>query len=236
MTLNCLCRTAKPNPECVRQVAFRLAPAGSGQEKGRRPLDVCDRSRRPDGGRLHDPEEATPVRNTISSGDRESVDLRGEAQVDSHVPIRQGPCDGRPPSRFTAPNIRPVPGNGGPDDVVMRGGRTYWTGMTAMTENVDLSPVAILAGIGSLDRRSLCALIAALEEAGMVSVAAEAIRLPAGKLGIEIRQMAEAASEAADTLSASDQEDHALRHRLWRRINDSLNVKDVAPLSQGNRV
>ena len=103
--------------------------------------------------------------------------------------------------------------------------------MTTMTENVDLSPVAILAGIGSLDRRSLCALIAALEEAGMVSVAKEAIRLPAGKLGIEIRQMAEAASEAADALSTSDQEDHALRHRLWRQINDSLNVKDVAPLS-----
>ena len=113
----------------------------------------------------------------------------------------------------------------------MRGGRTYSTGMTTMTENVDLSPVAILAGVGSLDRRSLCALIAALEKADMASVAAEAIRLPAGKLGIEIRQMAEAASEVADTLSTSDQEDHALRHRLWRRINDSLNVKDVAPLS-----
>ncbi len=113
----------------------------------------------------------------------------------------------------------------------MRGGRTYWTSMTPMTENVNLSPVAILAGIGSLDRRSLCALIAALEKADMVSVAAEAIRLPAGKLGIEIRQMAEAASEGADALSTSDQEDHALQHRLWRQINDSLNVTDVAPLS-----
>lgn len=103
--------------------------------------------------------------------------------------------------------------------------------MTTRSENVKISPLAILAGIGSLDRRSLCTLIATLEAADMTSVAAEAVRLPAGKLGFEIKQMADAANEAGDALSSSDHEDHALRHRLWRRICDALNVKGVAPLS-----
>ena len=103
--------------------------------------------------------------------------------------------------------------------------------MTTKTENVQISPVAVLAGIGILDRRSLCTLIAILEKASMISIAAEAVRVPAGKLGVEIKQMADAANDAAEAFFRSDQNDHVLRHRLWRRINDFLNIKDVAPLS-----
>ena len=113
----------------------------------------------------------------------------------------------------------------------MHGGRTYWAGMTTRPENVQISPLAVLAGIGSLDRRSLCTLIASLERVDMISIAAESIRLPAGKLGIEIEHMAVAANEAAEALSKSDHKDHVLRHRLWRRINDSLKIEDAAPLS-----
>ena len=127
---------------------------------------------------------------------------------------------GSPTPALTRNRMLPLPHD--PGLVVMHGGQAYWADMT--TDDVQISPVSVLAGIGSLERRSLCTLIATLEKADMVSVAAEAIRLSAGKLGVEIKQMAEAASEAAEALFLSDQRDHALRHRLWRRINDSLNI------------
>ncbi|MDE2790498.1 MAG: hypothetical protein OXI81_08760 [Paracoccaceae bacterium] len=103
--------------------------------------------------------------------------------------------------------------------------------MTDKTGNIRISPAAILAGIGSLDRRSLCALIATLEKANMISIAGESVRDTASKLRIEIKQMADAADEAAEALYGSNQKDHMLRHRLWRRINDALTIKDVAPFS-----
>ncbi len=99
------------------------------------------------------------------------------------------------------------------------------------TENVLNSPMTVLAGIGKLDRRSLCTLIATLESANMVTIAVEAVRRPAGKFRIDFKPMANAVDEEAEALVGSDQGDHALRHRLWRRINDSLSVTDVTPLS-----
>ena len=123
------------------------------------------------------------------------------------------------------------PGGGIFDIVARSGERTYWNGMTTKADVLHISPAAILAGIGRLERRSLCTLIATLEEAGIISIAAEAVRRPAGKLRIEIKQMADAVNDAAKTLMESDQRDHVLRHRLWRRMNDALNVEDVAPLS-----
>lgn len=69
--------------------------------------------------------------------------------------------------------------------------------METKSENYQVSPVAILAGIRSLDRRSLCAMIAMLETGGMISIAAESIRGTAKKLGAEIKEMADAANEAA---------------------------------------
>ncbi len=119
------------------------------------------------------------------------------------------------------------------DIVATARGRMYPNGMSANVESeaLQISPVAILAGIGNLDRRSLCNLIASLERSDVISISAEAVRLPAGKLGIELKRMADAVNEAADALCGSGQGDHVLRHRLWRRMNDALNVRDVSPLS-----
>ena len=94
-----------------------------------------------------------------------------------------------------------------------------------------ISAESILAGLGTLDRQALCSLIAILETAGALSVAKEALRGPADKIGIDINSLAESAEESAAVLNDSDQSTSAIRHRLWRRINESLNIGGHAPLS-----
>lgn len=97
-------------------------------------------------------------------------------------------------------------------------------------------PWTIFAGLGALDRRELCNLIASFEATTLLSMSMDRVsdmiaRLQKDARDTETKAFARRLNEAADALLTSALTNRALRVRLWTRMADALDVDTVLPLS-----
>ena len=94
-----------------------------------------------------------------------------------------------------------------------------------------VSPQAIAAGIGLLDREALCALIALVESVDTLGLARAAGEDVARRLRLLRSQGGSELEVAAERLRASDAPDAVLRHRLWHHLSLGLALDPCTPLS-----
>lgn len=97
-------------------------------------------------------------------------------------------------------------------------------------------PWTIFAGLGALDRRELCNLIASFEATTLLSMSMDRVsdmlsRFQKSAGSSDVTAFARRLKLAADELFASGSSDRALRIRLWVRIAEALNLDAVLPLS-----
>ncbi|MGO6791080.1 hypothetical protein ACCT17_34200 [Rhizobium ruizarguesonis] len=97
-------------------------------------------------------------------------------------------------------------------------------------------PWTIFAGLGALDRRELCNLIASFEETALLSMSVDRVSDILGRFQRDARDtettaFARRLKEAADALFVSTVSDRALRVRLWVRIAEALDFEATLPLS-----
>ncbi|MDX1010507.1 hypothetical protein GOE08_27120 [Sinorhizobium medicae] len=97
-------------------------------------------------------------------------------------------------------------------------------------------PWTIFAGLGALDRRELCNLIASFEATTLLSMSMDRVsdvlsRFQKDGQSSDIAAFARRLKLAADELFASGTSDRALRVRLWGRIAEALNLDATLPLS-----
>lgn len=97
-------------------------------------------------------------------------------------------------------------------------------------------PWTIFAGLGALDRRELCNLIASFEATTLLSMSMDRVsdmlsRFQKNAESSDATAFARRLKLAADELYASDTPDRALRIRLWIRIAEALDLDTVLPLS-----
>lgn len=97
-------------------------------------------------------------------------------------------------------------------------------------------PWTIFAGLGTLDRRELCNLIASFEATTLLSMSMDRVsdmlsRFQKSVESSDVTAFARRLKLAADELYASDTSDRALRIRLWVRIAEALDLDTVLPLS-----
>ncbi|WP_170382440.1 hypothetical protein [Ruegeria atlantica] len=95
--------------------------------------------------------------------------------------------------------------------------------------NFDLPPDAILAGIGLLDRQSLCSLIAILESVDLLNLLRQTTDGVAKSLKLYDADDAQRVRAATDELDCSPISTPTLRHRLWFRISEGLSVVSETP-------
>lgn len=93
-----------------------------------------------------------------------------------------------------------------------------------------------MAGLGSLDRRELCNLLASFEATTLLAISVDRAtdllaRFNANCADAETTAFARRLREAADEMVASPVPERALRIRLWARITAALDVDLVLPLS-----
>ncbi|WP_170477026.1 hypothetical protein [Ruegeria arenilitoris] len=93
----------------------------------------------------------------------------------------------------------------------------------------DLPPDAILAGIGLLDRQSLCSLISILESVDLLSLIRQTTDSVAKSLQLSDADDAQRVRAATDALYCSSVSTPTLRHRLWYRISQGLSVSSETP-------
>ncbi|OLP54984.1 hypothetical protein BJF92_13735 [Rhizobium rhizosphaerae] len=94
----------------------------------------------------------------------------------------------------------------------------------------------IFAGLGALDRRELCNLIASFEATTLLSMSMARVsdmvaRFQKDARETETKAFARRLEETADALFSSTSTDRALRVRLWTRMADALDIDTVLPLS-----
>lgn len=97
-------------------------------------------------------------------------------------------------------------------------------------------PWTIFAGLGALDRRELCNLIASFETTTLWSMSVDRVsdllsRVQKDDQSSDTTAFARRLKAAADALYASDATDKALRIRLWVRIAEALDLDGTLPLS-----
>ncbi len=97
-------------------------------------------------------------------------------------------------------------------------------------------PWTIFAGLGALDRRDLCNLIASFEATTLLSMSIDRVsdvisRFQKDGQSSDTTAFARRLKAAADDLFASDISERALRIRLWVRIAMSLDLDATLPLS-----
>ncbi|TCA53035.1 hypothetical protein E0H71_16495 [Rhizobium leguminosarum bv. viciae] len=97
-------------------------------------------------------------------------------------------------------------------------------------------PWTIFAGLGALERRELCNLIASFEETALFSMSVDRVSDILGRFQRDARDtettaFARRLKEAADALFVSTVSDRALRVRLWVRIAEALDFEATLPLS-----
>lgn len=94
----------------------------------------------------------------------------------------------------------------------------------------------IFAGLGALDRRELCNLVASFEVTTLLSISMDRIsdivsRFQKDGRSSDTTAFALRLKEAADTLFASEVSERSLRVRLWVRIAEALDQDMALPLS-----
>ncbi len=97
-------------------------------------------------------------------------------------------------------------------------------------------PWTIFSGLGAVDRRELCNLIASFEATTLVSMSMDRAsdvlsRFQKEDYSSDTTAFAHRLKVAADNLFASDVSDRALRIRLWVRIAEALDQDPTFPLS-----
>jgi hypothetical protein len=101
---------------------------------------------------------------------------------------------------------------------------------------VYVPPWTIFAGLGALERRELCNLIANFEATTLLSMSIDraidvAARFKKSSSAADINAFAKRLGAVADSLFASTISDRALRIRLWIRMAEALNLANTLPLS-----
>lgn len=97
-------------------------------------------------------------------------------------------------------------------------------------------PWTIFAGLGALDRRDLCNLIASFEATTLLSMSIDQLKNVSARFRTrgresEMNAFARRMKETADKLWESTISDRALRIRLWVRLADALKLDVAPPLS-----
>lgn len=97
-------------------------------------------------------------------------------------------------------------------------------------------PWTIFAGLGTLDRRELCNLIANFEATTLLSMSMDRVsdiisRIHKDRQSSDATSFAGRLKVAADDLFASDISERSLRIRLWVRIATALDLDTTLPLS-----
>jgi hypothetical protein len=105
-----------------------------------------------------------------------------------------------------------------------------------MGADLYVTPWTIFAGLGGLERRELCNLIANFEATTLLSMSLDrvtdlAARFQKNERDGEMNAFARRLSDAADLLFDSATLDRALRIRLWVKIAEALGLDPVLPLS-----
>lgn len=105
-----------------------------------------------------------------------------------------------------------------------------------MGDDLYVPPWTILAGLGALERRELCNLIASFEATTLLSMSMDRVsdvlsRFQKDDQSSETSAFARRLKAIADNLFASDTSDRALRIRLWVRIAEALDLDSTFPLS-----
>ncbi|WP_426237432.1 hypothetical protein [Pararhizobium sp. DWP1-1-3] len=105
-----------------------------------------------------------------------------------------------------------------------------------MGEDLYVPPWTILAGLGALNRRELCNLIASFEATTLLSMSMGRVsdilsRFQKDGRSTETTAFARRLKEAADALAVSEASERALRIRLWVRMAEALDVDALLPLS-----
>lgn len=103
-------------------------------------------------------------------------------------------------------------------------------------EAMYVPPWTIFAGLGALDRRDLCNLIASFETTTLLSMSMDRVsdvisRFQKDDKSSDTTAFARRLKAAADDLFASDISERALRIRLWIRIATALDLDATLPLS-----
>lgn len=97
-------------------------------------------------------------------------------------------------------------------------------------------PWTIFSGLGALDRRDLCNLIASFETTTLLSMSIDRLsdllsRIQKSGQSSDVTTFARRLKEAADTLFVSKLDTPALRIRLWAKIAEALDIDAMLPLS-----
>ncbi|MGO1164913.1 hypothetical protein [Brucella pseudogrignonensis] len=97
-------------------------------------------------------------------------------------------------------------------------------------------PWTIFSGLGALDRRDLCNLIANFETTTLLSMSMDRVsdvllRLQKGGQSSDVTAFANRLKDVADTLFVSKVDTPALRIRLWARIAEAFGIDATLPLS-----
>lgn len=105
-----------------------------------------------------------------------------------------------------------------------------------MGADLYVPPWTILAGLGALDRRELCNLIASFEATTLLSMSVDRVsdvvaRFQKEGQSSDATAFARRLKDAAQALFASEAAERALRIRLWVRIAEALDVDPTLPLS-----
>lgn len=105
-----------------------------------------------------------------------------------------------------------------------------------MGDDLYVPPWTIFSGLGALDRRELCNLIASFEATTLLSMSVDRVsdmlsRFQRNAESSDATAFARRLKLAADELYASDTPDRALRIRLWIRIAEALDLDTTLPLS-----
>lgn len=104
-----------------------------------------------------------------------------------------------------------------------------------MGTDLYIPPWTIFAGLGALDRRELCNLIASFEATTLLSMSMDRVsdivaRFQSGRDG-EMNAFAKRLKEAADYLFVSKALERELRIRLWGNMAEALGLSAALPLS-----
>lgn len=105
-----------------------------------------------------------------------------------------------------------------------------------MGEDLYVPPWSIFAGLGALDRRELCNLIASFEATTLLSMSIDRVsdvlaRFQRDGRDAEMTAFARRLKDAADALFVSEASERSLRIRLWVRVAEALDLEAFLPLS-----
>lgn len=105
-----------------------------------------------------------------------------------------------------------------------------------MEADLYVAPWTILAGLGALDRRDMCDLLASFEATTLVAMTVDRAndlmsRFQKAEGNNDVTSFARRLKDASQTLFSSTSSDRALRIRLWVRMAEAFELDEALPLS-----